>query len=55
MKDFLGEVGIPAFLESGAEERVCIVEKLEISGGFLQHHSCGCACMFPLVRMVETC
>jgi hypothetical protein len=55
VKDFLGEVGIPVFLESSAEECVCIVEKLEISGGFLQHHSRVCAHMFSLVRVVETC
>jgi hypothetical protein len=35
VKDFFGEEGIPAVLESGMEERVCIVEKLEVSGGFL--------------------
>jgi hypothetical protein len=35
VKDFLGEVGIPAVLDSGVKERAYIVEKLEVSGGFL--------------------
>jgi hypothetical protein len=35
VKYFWGEVWIPVVLESGAKEYVCIVEKLEVSGGFL--------------------
>jgi hypothetical protein len=35
VKDFLGEIGIPVVLDSGAKERMYIVEKLEVSSGFL--------------------
>ncbi len=35
VKDFFGEVGIPLLLQSGPKECVCIVEDLEVSGGFL--------------------